>query len=311
MFESTETTSEEVTVKDVVPVLLMGGLFVLVDVLALLLVMPFQAIGVTVFENPNDPTDLLFFFVTFIVFTALILLLAKFSERVVQGIVLGSTAYLIFFMLYPLLGFVFPAVWALVVSVVGPALLLFLLIKYPEWYVLDACGVLIGLGAITLLGISLGILLVIILLIGLAVYDAISVYQTKHMIALADIVVALKLPVVLVIPKIRGYSLIKDKKRLKEKLEEGGEREAFLMGLGDIVMPGILVVSAFSNIADNGLLIALSVIIGTLGGFVALMASVLKGKPQAGLPYLCAGAILGYLISSLILFGKPVGIVPA
>lgn len=297
--------------KDVVPVALMGGVFVLVDILALLLVTPFQALGVTVFENPNDPADLLFFFVTFIVFTAVILLLAKYSERVVQGIVLGSTGYLVFFMLYPLLGFVFPDLAALIVSLSVSAVLLVLLIKHPEWYVIDTCGVLIGLGAITLLGISLNILLVIILLAGLAVYDAISVYRTKHMITLADVVVDLKLPVVLVIPKNRGYSLVKDKKRLKEKLEEGEEREAFLMGLGDIVMPGILVTSVFSNVATNGLLIALSVMVGTLGGFVALMFFVLKGKPQAGLPLLCTGAILGYLVSSLILFGRPVGLVPA
>jgi len=289
----------------------MGGLFVLVDVLALLLVTPFQVLGVTVFENPNDPADLLFFFVTFIVFTAIILLIAKYSERVVQGIVLGSTGYLVFFMLYPLLSFVIPDLAALIVSLSVSAILLVLLIKHPEWYVIDVCGVLIGLGAITLLGISLNILLVIILLAGLAVYDAISVYRTKHMITLADVVVDLKLPVVLIIPKIRGYSLVKDKKRLKERLEEGGEREAFLMGLGDIVMPGILVTSVFSNVATNGLLIALSVMIGTLGGFVALMFFVLKGKPQAGLPLLCSGAILGYLVSSLIIFGRPVGIVPA
>jgi len=298
-------------VKDVVPVALMGGLFVLVDVLALLLVTPFQVLGVTVFENPNDPADLLFFFVTFIVFTAIILLIAKYSERVVQGIVLGSTGYLVFFMLYPLLSFVIPDLAALIVSLSVSAILLVLLIKHPEWYVIDGCGILIGLGAITLLGISLNILLVIILLVGLAVYDAVSVYRTKHMITLADVVVDLKLPVVLVIPKIRGYSLVKDKKRLKEKLEEGGEREAFLMGLGDIVMPGILVTSVFSNVATNGLLIALSVMIGTLGGFVVLMFFVLKGKPQAGLPLLCSGAILGYLVSSLIIFGRPVGIVPA
>jgi len=300
----------KLVLKDVVPVALMGGIFVLVDVLALLLVTPFQALGVTVFENPNDPADLLFFFVTFIAFTAIILLLAKYSERVVRGIVLGSTGYLVFFMLYPLLGFVLPDLAALIVSLAVSGILLVLLIKHPEWYVIDVCGVLIGLGAITLLGISLNIFLVIILLVGLAVYDAISVYRTKHMITLADVVVDLKLPVVLVIPKIRGYSLVKDKKRLKEKLEEGGEREAFLMGLGDIVMPGILVTSVFTNVAINGLLIALCVMIGTMGGFVTLMFFVLKGKPQAGLPLLCTGAILGYLISSLILFGRPVGLVP-
>jgi presenilin-like A22 family membrane protease len=78
--------------------------------------------------------------------------------------------------------------------------------------------------------------------------------------------------------------------------------------LGDVVMPGVLVVSAFHNAPSNGLLIALSVMLGTLFGFVLLMAFVIKGKPQAGLPYLCSGAILGYLVSSYILFGELVGL---
>jgi presenilin-like A22 family membrane protease len=38
------------------------------------------------------------------------------------------------------------------------------------------------------------------------------------------------------------------------------------------------------------------------------MKSVIKGKPQAGLPYLCTGAILGYLVSSYIVFGGIVGL---
>lgn len=80
------------------------------------------------------------------------------------------------------------------------------------------------------------------------------------------------------------------------------------MGVGDIVIPGILAVAAFHNIADHGFLIGLSVIFGTLVGFGLLMTFVLKGKPQAGLPFLCPGAILGYVISSLVLTGGIVGI---
>jgi len=118
----------------------------------------------------------------------------------------------------------------------------------------------------------------------------------------------LKLPVILVIPKIRKYSLIKETKSLKEKLEGGEERYAFFMGLGDAIIPGFLVASTFHNIAGNGILIALSVMLGTLLGFAVLMTSVIKGKPQAGLPYLCSGAILGYLVSSYILFGELVGL---
>jgi len=148
---------------------------------------------------------------------------------------------------------------------------------------------------------------VIVLLIGLAVYDAISVYKTKHMIDLADTVMDLKLPILLVVPKIRHYSLIKETKSLKEKLKEGEERDAFFIGLGDVVIPGILVAAVYHS-PDGGLPIALSVMIGTLVGFTVLMSFVMKGKPQAGLPCLGGGAILGYLISSYIFFGKLVGI---
>ena len=74
--------------------------------------------------------------------------------------------------------------------------------------------------------------------------------------------------------------------------------------MGDIVFPGILAESSFFNIAGNGFTIALSVIIGTLLGFIALSALVIKGKPQAGLPFLCSGAILGYLVSTFLLYGR-------
>jgi presenilin-like A22 family membrane protease len=124
------------------------------------------------------------------------------------------------------------------------------------------------------------------------------------MIDLADTLVDLKLPVMFVIPKKRDYSLVKETKSLKEKLGEGEEREAFFMGLGDVVIPGILAASAFHNLTANGFLIALSVIFGTILGFTVLMTSVIKGKPQAGLPYLCTGAILGYLVSCYLLLGR-------
>jgi presenilin-like A22 family membrane protease len=128
------------------------------------------------------------------------------------------------------------------------------------------------------------------------------------MVTLADVVLELKLPVMLVIPKIRGYSYLKDKKSLKQKLKEGEEREAFAIGTGDIVIPGILVASTFSNISTNGFLIALSVMLGTLFGFSVLAVFLLRGRPQPGLPYLCSGAILGYVISSYLLSGGLMGL---
>jgi len=301
--------SKKREMRDIFPGFLMGGLFVLVHSLALLVVGPFEAADMAAFENPNDPMNIVFFFSIMLLITAAILLIAKFwKKQLIKGIILGSTGFTAFYVFYPLLSFAFPAEWSFFLSITAAAILVITLLRYPEWYVIDACGIIVGAGAIALLGISLSIFLVIVLLIVLAIYDAMSVYKTKHMIDLADTVLDLKLPVILVIPKIRKYSLIKETKSLKEKLKHDEKREAFFMGLGDIIMPGVLVASTFHNITSNGLLVALSVMLGTLLGFTVLMAVVIRGKPQAGLPYLCSGAILGYIVSSYILFGELVGL---
>lgn len=294
--------------KDLFPVILMGGLFVLIHGLALLVTGPFRDAGMQAFEDSSDPMNLVIFFAIIIAMTLIILLIAKYwKKQLIQFIILGAVGYTSFYVFFPLLALIISGWWPLILSIVFAVILTLVLFKYPEWYIIDACGVIVGAGAIAIFGISLDVFLVLILLIVLAIYDAISVYKTKHMIDLADTVMDLKLPVLLVVPKVRHYSLIKETKSLKEKLKEGEEREAFFMGLGDVVMPGILVAAIYHNI-NNGLPIALSVILGTLVGFVILMIFVMKGKPQAGLPCLCGGAILGYILSSYVLYGELVGL---
>jgi len=291
------------------PVFFMGCLFVIVHSLALLIINPFKEAGVTpAFENPDDPMNIVFIFIILIVFTVIILLIAKFwKKRLIQVVILAAIGYTAAYMFFPLLTLIIPDLVSAILAIVLAILLVAVLYKYPEWYVIDISGVIIGAGAIAIFGMSLGVLLVIILLVALAIYDAISVYKTKHMIDLADTVMDLKLPVLMVIPKIRHYSLIKETKSLKEKLKEGEERDAFFMGLGDIVMPGILVAAVYYSVADS-LPIVVSTIIGTLVGFSILMIFVMRGKPQAGLPLLCGGAIAGYVISSLVLFGELKGL---
>ena len=300
--------------KDIFPVFLMGCIFLLVYGMVLLLTQPFvEDAGVTpAFEDINDPINIVYIIVIMLSVTLVILLIAKFwKEKLIQFIILGAVGYTSFYAFFlPVFTLLLPVSFTtliLGVSIAAAVILVIALYKYPEWYIIDISGVIVGIGAIIIFGISLGILLVLILLVALAIYDAISVYKTKHMIDLADTVMDLKLPVLLVIPKVRRYSLIRETKRLKEKLKDDEERDAFFMGLGDVVMPGILVAAVYHNIED-GLPIALSVVLGTLLGFIVLMGFVLKGKPQAGLPCLCGGAIAGYIISSLVLFGELKGL---
>jgi len=297
-------------VSELIPITLMGSLFVLIHSIALLLVWPFENAGMQAFEETDSVGNLVYIFVIIFVMTLIILIIAKFwKKKLIHFIILGAVGYTAFWVFRPIFLLVLniPVNISLILSIVLALILVIALYKYPEWYVIDICGIIIGAGAIAIFGISLGIFLVILLLIGLAIYDAISVYKTKHMIDLADTVMDLKLPVLLVIPKVRKYSLIKETESLKEKLEKDEERDAFFMGLGDIVMPGILVAASFRFI-DDGLIVALSVMIGTLLGFAILMSFVIKGKPQAGLPLLGGGAIFGYIISSYILYGELVGL---
>jgi presenilin-like A22 family membrane protease len=70
--------------------------------------------------------------------------------------------------------------------------------------------------------------------------------------------------------------------------------------MGDMIMPAILVVSAnvfLKGWRFGGLinLPALGAIIGSLAGLAVLQHFVMSGKPQAGLPPLCGGTILGFL----------------
>ena len=82
------------------------------------------------------------------------------------------------------------------------------------------------------------------------------------------------------------------------------------MGLGDIVIPSLLVVSSLAFLPttesvfglSGNILVAFGTMVGILIGFSVLMRFVLKGNPQAGLPLLNSGALLGYFITYYIIF---------
>ncbi len=292
---------------------------VLVQILSLLLVPPLKNYDLQAFSNPESVWNPIFYVALLLVFTAALLVIIKYKVnwliQLVMGIAILSTLIYVFFALIVLL---FPSMdgfLAAGISIVASILLTAVLIVYPEWFVIDIVGILVAAGAAALFGVSLGILPTIILLVLLAVYDYISVYKTKHMIALAEGIMDLKLPILFVMPRRWGYSFKQAKGLPKE-----GEREAYFMGLGDAVMPTILAVSANASpyLKDAMLPIgfinipALGSILGTLVSYAVLMYIVVKLKrPQAGLPFLCTGSILGFLLGCLAVHINPfVGVTP-
>jgi presenilin-like A22 family membrane protease len=290
-------------------IVVMALVFVLAQLGAILLLSTVLGEEYAAFENPNDPLIPIVYILLMVVFTFVVLyIIKKHRENIVRVVFLGAVAFTIFYVLLLAMTVVDTGWIALVVSMAITGVITYYLLKKPEWYVIDTAGVLVAVGVIGIFGISLSILPVMILLVVLAIYDAISVYGTKHMVALADGVTQMRLPILLVIPKKKNYSYLAQKP-LKQQLDEGSEREAMFMGLGDIIIPGVLMASAFSFLPDESfggvpgnLVVAFGTIVGSVLGFALLMRFVLKGNPQAGLPLLNGGAIAGYLITYLIVF---------
>lgn len=298
----------------------MGAILVGSQIIALSVAPLFFANRFQAFQNPGDVTNTGIYILMILAFTAVILGLVRYRrQNLAKYVILGSIfVTLAFILLLPLFygldaltgGSMNADLLANLATVLAFALaagLVYLLVKFPEWYVVDTVGIMTAAGVTAILGISFGILPAILLLIALAIYDAWAVYRTKHMITLADELTSQRLPILLVIPKKAGYSF-REQKSLKEQVATGEEREAMFVGLGDLIIPGILSVSAYTFRGDpmfgmSNALVALGTIVGSLVGFAVLMRFVLKGQPQAGLPLLNGGALAGFLITNFLVYG--------
>jgi len=285
-------------------------LFLLIQLGSLALVQTFFEQGYQAVENPSDPTNSLLYIGA--IFLATLGFLAAFKydlDWIVRVVIVATSGLLSWYVFSALL----PSV---VAGGLGAAVAVALWV-YPEWYVVDTAGVLMGAGAAGLFGITFGLLPALVLLSVLAVYDAISVYGTEHMLDLADGVMDLRIPAILVIPLSLSYSLLDDDPETGDQEDGDGhaddseaddERDVFFIGLGDAVIPGVLIASAafFSPAPKFAVPIielnlpALLALLGTLGGLIVLMRMVMQGRAHAGLPLLNGGAIGGYLLGSLL-----------
>ena len=208
-----------------------------------------------------------------------------------------------------------PTIIGLLVSL----LLMILLYVHSEWYVVNTVGILVGSGVIVMLGVSFVPTLIMVFMIAAAVYDAWAVYKSKHMLDLADTMMNLNLPILLVAPQDSDYSMRTERSTVHDAPEQAPRdtvqevprervvaksNDAMLMGLGDVIFPGMLVLSTLQYVGgDNGFIMAMTTLVGSLIGYSVLMYYVGKGQAQAGLPLLNGGAILGYIVGGLLTIG--------
>jgi presenilin-like A22 family membrane protease len=271
-------------------------LVITVQILALAVTPAISASQERVFEDPTSAANPIYYMLLILAFTAVLLLAIKKNQNwLVSGFIQIAIASSIYYLAVAFM----PPLFALLAAAAG----LLLVRYYPEWYVIDGLGIAVSAGISSLFGLSMTIIPALILLVILAVYDAISVYRTRHMVSLAEGVIKMKAPLLFVVPKSRGYSFRRDQSILSSQASpaEGqtgsSKRGAYFLGLGDAIIPTILVISANTTLPPGSLGVnipALGAMLGTYLGFILLM-STSRDRPQAGLPFLNSGVILGFL----------------
>ena len=274
-----------------------------VQILALAVTPAMSASQERVFEDPTSAANPIYYMLLILAFTAVLLLAIKKNlSWMVSGFIQIAIASSIYYLAVAFL----PPLYALLAAAGG----LLLARYYPEWYVIDGLGIAVSAGISSLFGLSMTVVPTLILLVILAAYDAISVYKTRHMVSLAEGVLKMKAPLLFVVPKSRGYSFRRDQSILSGQNQtspvdgpsgsraSSSKRGAYFLGLGDAIIPTILVISANTTLPPGGLLgvniPALGAMLGTYLGFLLLM-STSRDRPQAGLPFLNSGVILGFL----------------
>jgi len=325
------------------------AIFLFVQLGALALVDPFKTAGLQPVEDPQNPVNSLLYIGAILVMTGIMLAAFRYDiQWAIRGLIVATGAYIaliVFSILLPpvvtlpVAGGLHGLAW---LGAIGLGVALYV---HPEWYVIDATGAIMGAGAAGLFGISFGVLPALVLLAVLAVYDAISVYGTEHMLTIASGVMELKVPVVLVAPISIDYSFREDAAAVADGTgsdaeddstngadgiatdgDDGSadadsndtddtdddplaEREALFIGLGDAIIPTVLVASAaffadasVPTVDVGGLAVAVpaaTAMVGTFLGLAVLLRMVLAGRAHAGLPLLNGGAIAGYLVGAL------------
>ena len=292
-------------------------------------------------EGSTEAANIFFQLFMIFLFTAAVIWLARKGLQVlIKGFVLFALWISMLYATLPLIALIGSIVgmggqepWnmAFDLSLIISLIAIVGLYRYPEWWVVNGVGMIVGSGVIVMIGISFVPVLVCIFMIAAAIYDYWAVHRSKHMLELADTMIDLKLPVVLVAPKDTNYSFRSEQGSMRDsgstaessavQQDDGGAskkgRDALFMGLGDVIFPGMLVISSLTYMPELGgevynpygsmylsqILVALGTLVGGLFGYAALMRFVAKGNAQPGLPLLNGGAILGYIITGIIVVG--------
>jgi presenilin-like A22 family membrane protease len=244
------------------------------------------------FENPEETMNAVIIFAYILAITGVIILIIRYKKsllRVLEAIAIFVASDIVFEFLIPYALFgVLPIglVLALILTVV----------KYrrPTFLTQDIALIFTGAGAGAVIGVSFGVLPVLVFILMLSIYDFFSVFISKHMVYMAKAITETPMAFTAALPTDFGKPRPVGKARTRKKVH------VFQLGGGDLVIP---LVFAVSVMRWYGLGHALFAVLGAMVAMILLFAYVLRkpGIPLPALPPVSAGACLGFVISTFLI----------
>lgn len=231
-------------------------------------------------ENPDDPINAVALIAGILFFTGMLLLFMLFFKgaklfRLLELFVVFTASLIVFSAIIPGAAFIF-AVELVALKLLLPKSVL----------VRNASAVIAIAGVGALIGVTLGVIPVLVFLILLSVYDFIAVFKTKHMVKLA-----------------KGIS----KRNLSFTVAIPTKEHTFELGTGDLVLPLVFAVSVM-NASPSGfplyLLPAGLILLASLAGLLFTINWVSKhvGKALPALPLQAVLMIVAWLLSKALGF---------
>lgn len=237
-----------------------------------------EGIAETAFENPEDVSNSFFIFIYILIMTGMMLVIIKFKKKliyVIEAIALFFTSLIVFDFLisYPT-GLPFGTFLALGLTAWK--------MKWPTHFSQNIALIVSVAGAGAVIGVSFGVLPVMVFILLLSAYDFFSVFISKHMVYLAKAITERPTAFTAAIPcKTKKFT------------------HTFQLGGGDLVIPLVFAISVMNA---HGLFNAIFALAGALIALILLFWFIIK-KPGIALPALppiAAGAFIGFAISLIL-----------
>jgi len=191
-------------------------------------------------------------------------------------------------------GWVFPVSYVFVVGVLRVMKRLNLV-----WLVFNGMAFALGVTMTVVAGFQIAPVVVILIMVAFTVYDHIAVNLSDIMGEFVELSGSIGIPNFIVIPKTIRFDLDEFLENLSD-LDEKDDNVLFMLGVGDLVFPAVLVVSTATALSTNALPVV-GAVLGTLVSVVVLRDSLEHtdgGLPA--LPWLNTGAIGGFLLGALV-----------